>query len=133
MAVFQSRLRLGAAAAVPGPLMAVLWLISVLVLSYMDGGVIGFAACYSASIAIVGVLQVIVTRRHGKIEWRAGRRLIPPLARAAVPLGVAALLITVYYEIDAVLLIHLSSAEEAGLTAPPTASCRRCCSCRPRS
>jgi len=114
MAVFQSRLRSG----LPQMfqlLLAFMWLISVLALSFADAGVVGFAICYSASVATVGTLQVITTTRHGKIEWRAGRRLIAPLARAAIPLGVAALLITIYYEIDAVLLIHLSSSEEAGL------------------
>jgi O-antigen/teichoic acid export membrane protein len=113
MAIFQSRLRSGLPQMF-GLLFAFLWLISVLTLSFLDAGVIAFAACYVGSMTIVATLQIVVTRRHGHIAWREGRKLWKPLARQAIPLGLAALLITIYYEIDAVLLLKLGDSEEAG-------------------
>jgi O-antigen/teichoic acid export membrane protein len=49
------------------------------------------------------------------IAWRGGRRLWRTLVRRAVPLGIAGVLITVYYQIDAVLLLQLAGPHEAGI------------------
>ncbi|HZV73091.1 MAG TPA: flippase [Conexibacter sp.] len=114
MAVFNSRLRAGLALSF-SVLQSVMWL-SVTVVFYLTGASVNaFAVAYIAVLAVICALQLRATRRHAHIAWRAGRAVWKPLMKVAVPLGIASLLITIYYQIDAVLLLQLSSAAEAGL------------------
>jgi O-antigen/teichoic acid export membrane protein len=114
MAVFNSRLRAGLALSF-SVVQSVLWL-GVTVVFYVTGAsVVAFAIAYVAVLAVVCTLQLRATTRHATIAWRAGRALWKPMLRVAVPLGIASILITIYYQIDAVLLLQLADAEEAGV------------------
>lgn len=114
MAVFQTRLRAGLALSF-SVLHSVLWLVAVVVLTVTGGDPVAFAAGYVLAIGVIAVLQIGVTRRHAHIAWRAGRRLWRPLLQVALPLGIAGVLMTVYYQIDSVLLLNLAGPEETGV------------------
>lgn len=114
MAVFNSRLRSGLALSF-SVVQSFLWL-GVTVAFYLSGASVdAFALAYVAVLAIVCTLQVRATRRFAHIDLRGGRALWRPLMKVAVPLGIASILITIYYQIDQVLLLQLSSAEEVGI------------------
>jgi O-antigen/teichoic acid export membrane protein len=114
MAVFNSRLRSGLALSF-SVVQSVLWL-GVMVAFWVAGvGVLAFAIAWVTVLAIVCALQVQATRRYAHIAWQAGRALWRPMMRVAVPLGIASLLITVYYQIDSVLLLKLAGPTEAGV------------------
>ena len=114
MAVFQSRLRAGLVLAFT-ILQGVLWLGAVLALAFTHASVVQFAIAYTLVIGVVAILQVAATERRVHIAWRAGRRLWRPLLRVALPLGIASILITVYYQVDSVLLLQIAGAREAGV------------------
>ncbi|HEU4702449.1 MAG TPA: flippase [Conexibacter sp.] len=113
MAVFNSRLRSGLALSF-SVLQNFLWL-GIVIAFYLTGAdVVDFAIANTIVIAIVCTLQIRAAHRHAHIAWRAGRALWKPLMKVAVPLGIAGVLITIYYQIDSVLLLQLSTNEEAG-------------------
>jgi O-antigen/teichoic acid export membrane protein len=114
MAVFQSRLRSGLALSFT-ILQSFVWLGAVAFLAAIHASVIGFAIAYMLLIALTSTLQLIATRRLANIAWRAGRRLWRPLIRVAIPLGIAGVFITVYYQLDSVLLLQISGQHEAGI------------------
>ncbi len=116
MAVFNSRLRAGLALSF-GVIQSVLWL-GVTVTFYKTGAtVVDFAIAYVSMLAIICTLQLRAAQRYAHIAWRAGRRLWRPLMKVALPLGIASLLITIYYQIDSVLLLQLSTEHETGIYA----------------
>ncbi|MDW5596352.1 flippase [Conexibacter stalactiti] len=114
MAVFQSRLRSGLALSF-SVLQSFIWL-GVCLAFYLTGAtVVAFAIAYVVVLAIISGLQIWTTRRYAHIAWREGRKLWGQLSRTAIPLGIASVLITVYYQIDAVLLLQISGPDEAGI------------------
>jgi O-antigen/teichoic acid export membrane protein len=114
MSVFQSRLRSGLVLSFT-VLQAFLWLGLVVSLAATHASVVGFAIAYTALIGLIAVLQIGVTHRLAHIAWRAGSRLWRPLLRVAIPLGIAGILITIYYQVDSVLLLQISGPHEAGV------------------
>ncbi len=114
MAVFQSRLRPGLELAFT-VLQSLLWLAIVIVLASQHASVVAFAAASVGLLLVIGTAQALTTRHLVHIAWRRGRRLWRTLVRRAVPLGIAGVLITVYYQIDAVLLLQLAGPHEAGI------------------
>jgi O-antigen/teichoic acid export membrane protein len=114
MAVFQSRLRSGLALSFT-VLQSFVWLGAVAFLAADHASVVGFAIAYTLLIAFTSCLQFLATRRLANIAWRAGRALWRPLIRVAIPLGIAGVFITVYYQIDSVLLLQMSGQHEAGI------------------
>jgi O-antigen/teichoic acid export membrane protein len=114
MAVFQSRLRSGIALSFT-VLQSFIWLGAVAFLAAVNASVVGFAIAYTLLIAFTSSLQFLATRRLANIAWRAGRALWRPLIRVAIPLGIAGVFITVYYQIDSVLLLQISGQHEAGI------------------
>lgn len=114
MAVFNSRLRAGLALSF-SVLQSFLWL-GVCVAFYLLGAsVVDFAIAYVAMLTVIGALQLQATRRFAHIAWRAGRELWRPLMRVAIPLGIGGIAVSIYYQIDAVLLLKLADAEETGV------------------
>ena len=113
LAVFTSRLRAGVSMAML-TLQSVAWTAAVVAITLTDGGVLDYAWGFVAASAVVGVAQIAVTRRLASIAFRRGRELWRPLLRVALPLGVAGVLVTVYYRLDAVLVFNISGPEEAG-------------------
>ncbi|HKG37421.1 MAG TPA: flippase [Conexibacter sp.] len=114
MAVFNSRLRAGLALSF-GVIQSVLWLGVTVTFYFTGASVVDFAIAYVIVLAIICTLQLRAAQRYANIAWRAGRRLWKPLMKVAVPLGIASLLITIYYQIDSVLLLQLSTEEETGI------------------
>jgi O-antigen/teichoic acid export membrane protein len=114
MAVFQSRLRSGLALSF-GVLQSFVWLAVVIFLAEVHGSVVAFAAANIGVLAIIASLQFRVTSRVAHIAWRAGRKRWRPLLGVAVPLGIASVLITVYYQIDSVLLLQIAGPRETGI------------------
>lgn len=114
LGLFQARMRAGVGV-VLASLQSVLWLGAVVVLAATGGSVEAFAAASIAVAAAVALLQVQLVRGSVSIAWRRGRALWGPLTRAAIPMGVASVLITVYYQVDSVLLEQIASPHEAGV------------------
>jgi PST family polysaccharide transporter len=96
-------------------LQAFIWLALVGTLAATHASVVGFAIAYTALIALIAVLQVGATHRLAHIAWRAGKQLWRPLLRVAIPLGIAGILITIYYQVDSVLLLQIAGPREAGV------------------
>jgi len=113
MSVFNSRLRSGLALSF-SVLQNFLWLGIVIALYKTNGDVVAFAIANTILIALICGLQIRSAHRHAHIAWRAGRALWRPMMKVALPLGVASILITIYYQIDSVLLLQLSTTDEAG-------------------
>jgi len=113
MAVFNSRLRSGLALSF-SLVQSVLWLAATVAFFVVGASVNAFALGYVLVLAVVCTLQVRATYRYAHIDWRGGRALWRPLMKVAIPLGIASILITIYYQIDAVLLLKLSSPTETG-------------------
>jgi O-antigen/teichoic acid export membrane protein len=113
-AVFQSRMRAGLALSF-SVLSSVLWLGAVIVLTIVHGSVVAFAAANLGQMVIIAALQYRVTSRYAHIAWRAGRAHWRPLFVVALPLGIASVLITVYYQIDSVLLLQIAGPRETGI------------------
>jgi O-antigen/teichoic acid export membrane protein len=114
MAVFQSRLRAGLVLSFT-VLQGVLWLSTVAVLAAMHGSVVAFALAQALIVILISILQVNATRRFAHIAWRAGMRLWRTLLRVALPLGIASVMITIYYQVDSVLLLQIAGPGEAGI------------------
>jgi O-antigen/teichoic acid export membrane protein len=114
MAVFNTRLRAGLALSF-SVLQSFMWLGVTIAFYLLGASVVAFAIAYMLVLVVICTLQLQATRRYAHIAWRAGRALWKPLMRVAVPLGIASILITIYYQIDAVLLLQLSSSREAGI------------------
>jgi O-antigen/teichoic acid export membrane protein len=116
MAVFNSRLRSGLALSF-SLVQSVLWLAATVAFFVVGASVNAFALGYVLVLAVVCTLQVRATYRYANVDWRGGRALWKPLMKVAVPLGIASILITIYYQVDQVLLLQLSSTTEVGVYA----------------
>jgi O-antigen/teichoic acid export membrane protein len=114
MSVFQARMRSGLALSF-SLLSSFIWLGACIALAVLHGSVVAFAAANVGMIVIIALLQIRVTHRYAHIDWRAGRRSWRPLFAVALPLGIASVLISVYYQIDSVLLLQIAGPHEAGI------------------
>lgn len=114
LTVYESRLRSGVALTLT-VLQWCVWLAAVVVLHLEHASVVAFAAVNAAIMFVIAGLQIRVSRRSVRIAWRAGRRLWTTLLRHASPLGVATIMMAVYYQVDSVLLLQLAGAREAGI------------------
>ncbi len=114
MSVFQTRLRPGIPVAI-SMLQSLIWLGTTVGLAIADAGPVGFAIGYSAMLSVIAVVQVQVTRRYARVAWRGVRERWRGLLEIAVPIGLGGVFVTVYYKVDAVLLVELSTPEEAGV------------------
>jgi O-antigen/teichoic acid export membrane protein len=114
MAVFQTRLRSGFVLSF-SVLQGLLCLAAVVVLAAMHASVVAFAAVNTVLIVVMSALQIEATRRFARIAWRAGVALWRPLVRLAIPLGVGSVMITIYYQVDSVLLLQIAGAKESGI------------------
>jgi O-antigen/teichoic acid export membrane protein len=114
LTVFESRLRSGVVLAFT-VLQWLLWLLAVVVLHLEHASVVAFAAVNALILFFIAGLQIQASRHLVEIAWRAGLRLWRPLVRQAIPLGVAVIMITVYYQVDSVLLLQLAGPREAGV------------------
>ncbi|HEV3321029.1 MAG TPA: flippase [Solirubrobacteraceae bacterium] len=114
LAVFQSRLRSGIGLSFT-VLQWLIWLAAVVVLHAEHASVVAFAIVNALILFFISALQIQACRRFVDIAWRAGLRLWRPLLRQAIPLGVATVMITIYYQVDSVLLLQLAGAKETGV------------------
>jgi lipopolysaccharide exporter len=116
MTVFQARMRVGLAQTL-SLLSSVIWLGEIVALAIVHGSVVAFALANIANVFVISLLQVRLTMRYAHIDWRRGRRHWRSMSKVALPLGIASVLITVYYQIDAVLLLQIAGPHEAGIYA----------------
>jgi O-antigen/teichoic acid export membrane protein len=114
MAVFQSRLRAGLVMSI-NVAQYVVWLGVVFGLARSNGSVVAFVAANAALVAVAASVQLQITRKLARVAWREGLRLWRPLIRVAVPLGVASVMITIYWQVDSVLLLQISGPRESGI------------------
>jgi O-antigen/teichoic acid export membrane protein len=114
LAVFDSRVRAGVRIAVMTA-NSVAWLAAIVFLYVTEAGVVSFAIVFVVISALTAALEWGVTKRFARISIRAGRRLWRPLFVQALPLGLAGVLVTVYYRIDSVLVFNISGPDEAGV------------------
>lgn len=114
LAVFQSRLRSGLGLSFT-VLQWFIWLAAVVVLHAEHASVIAFALVNASILFFVSALQIQACRRFVDIAWRAGKRLWRQLLRQAIPIGVATVMITIYYQVDSVLLLQISGTKETGV------------------
>ncbi len=114
LTVFQTRLRGGLVLSFT-VLQGLVWLSAVAALHVTNASTVGFAIANTAVIAFVSAVQLGFTRRYATIAWRAGLALVRPLVRRAIPLGLASVLITIYFQVDSVLLLGIAGAREAGI------------------
>jgi O-antigen/teichoic acid export membrane protein len=114
LTVFETRLRSGVVLSFT-VLQWCMWLAAVVVLHLEHASVVAFALVNTAILFVIAGLQIQASRRYVDIAWRAGLRLWRPLVRQAVPLGVATVMITIYYQVDSVLLLQISGARETGV------------------
>jgi O-antigen/teichoic acid export membrane protein len=112
--VFQSRLRAGLLLSFT-VLQGIVWTCIVATLAYLSASVIAFTAASAILTLLVTIFQVRISLRFARIDWRGGLRLCRRLVRIAVPLGIASVMITIYYQVDSVLLLQISGAREAGI------------------
>lgn len=114
MAVFESRLRPGPGLALTA-LEAVILLGAVGTLTFAGTGILGYALAFVAAALVVGVARLLFLRHFARVALRRGVKLWRPLMRLALPLGIAGVLVAIYYRIDVVLIFNLRGAEEAGI------------------
>jgi O-antigen/teichoic acid export membrane protein len=112
--VFQSRLRAGLLLSFT-VLQGVVWTGVVAILATLDASVVAFTAASAILATLVTILQVRITLRHARIDWRGGLLLWRRLVRIALPLGIASVMITIYYSVDSFLLLQISGAHESGI------------------
>ncbi len=114
LAVFQSRLRSGIGLSFT-VLQWFIWLAAVVALHAEHASVVAFALANAFILFFISALQIQACRQFVDIAWRAGLRLWRPLLRQAIPLGVATVMITIYYQVDSVLLLQIAGATETGV------------------
>lgn len=112
--VFESRLRAGLNSSL-SVLQSFIWLGAVLGLAETNGSVVAFAVADTTLLLAIGLLQLKITRRYARVAWREGLRLWKPLARAALPLGLASIANSIYWQIDSFLLLRIAGASESGI------------------
>jgi O-antigen/teichoic acid export membrane protein len=114
MAVFHSRLRAPLVLTL-NVFQSLLWMVATVVLAAVHGSVVAFAGAYSGILLGVAALRLRLTSSRAEVDLRGGRALWRELAAVAVPLGIASIFISVYYQIDSVLLLELRGARETGV------------------
>jgi O-antigen/teichoic acid export membrane protein len=113
MAVFQARLRAGIQMAVL-TLQGLVWFATVIVLAAFHSDVTIFAVALvgvSLGFAAVNVLTVL---RYARVSLRRGRRLWRALFSVSAPMAIGGLLVTGYYRLDAIFVLNIAGAAEAG-------------------
>jgi O-antigen/teichoic acid export membrane protein len=114
MSVFKSRLQMGI------PLLLsivqnVLWIAAVAVIALTDASVEAVAVACAAILAFVAILQVIAVRTNIEFRFSGAREWWPGLLQIALPVGLGGIFVTIYYQLDAVLLFHIAGADETGV------------------
>lgn len=89
---------------------------AVLVLVFVDAGdTVPLAWIHLAGVAATSVITaIVVLRLSGRPRLEARPRDMVRRFRAGVPLGVSAVMISVYYTVDSVLLGYIKGTEEVG-------------------
>jgi O-antigen/teichoic acid export membrane protein len=114
MTVFQSRLRAALMLSI-NVLQSFIWLAAVLVLAAGGASVVAFAAANAALIIGISIVQLQTTRKLARVAWRSGLSLWKPLTRIAVPLGIAGVMTSIYWQVDSVLLLQIAGPTESGI------------------
>jgi O-antigen/teichoic acid export membrane protein len=114
LTVFDSRVRAEIRIGVM-TLNSIAWLAAIVVLDLEGVDIVAFAVAFVILAFVMAGVHWGVTRRFARIALREGRRLWRPLLRVALPLGIAGVLVTIYYRVDSVLIFNIKGPEEAGV------------------
>ncbi|MCB0882600.1 MAG: oligosaccharide flippase family protein [Thermoleophilia bacterium] len=90
------------------------WLALVIALAASGASLAWVATAFLASSVALAAITVLVCRRHCRPVWAGAGRRAGSLLRAAAPLGFSAVLTTLYYRLDGILLLHIGGAAAAG-------------------
>jgi O-antigen/teichoic acid export membrane protein len=91
------------------------WAAAVGAIALADGGMVALAIAFVGTVALVAALQAVLALRAMRVPFRGSSRLWPAIARAAAPLGAAAVLTLAYARIDQALVFALAGYRDAGL------------------
>jgi len=80
-----------------------------------DTGAFEFAWAGVAGLAVAGVVTLVpVLRREGRPALVLDRRRLAGRFKTGVPLGIAAVMVSIYYSLDSVMLGYLRTTEDVG-------------------
>jgi O-antigen/teichoic acid export membrane protein len=112
-ASLELRLRLGWVS-IADTVEAVATVAGVLLLIRGDAGPEPFLWLYVALKLVNGAIVTAAALRMGEFAWRLVASVWAPLLRAAVPLGLAGLLMALYYRLDVLILAAMKPHEDVG-------------------
>lgn len=95
-------------------LQSTVWLAMVALLVWIDAGIVAFAAAFALTAALQSVITILVMRRYVRISFDGWRREEWRILKTAVPMGLAGVLTTAYYRVDAILVYEIAGADQAG-------------------
>ncbi|MDQ6804107.1 MAG: flippase [Actinomycetota bacterium] len=113
-ATFQLRLR-NSLSMVVLTVNSVLWTAGVVLIAARDGGLVPFAIAFVFAAAVSSAVNAVLALRISKVNLRTSVALWRELARVALPLGIAGVMITAYVRLDQILLFVIAGARDAGL------------------
>jgi O-antigen/teichoic acid export membrane protein len=93
---------------------AVVTVAATFVLMERDAGVESFLWLYAAMKLLNAAIVTAAALRLGTFAWRFAPETWRPVLRAAIPLGVAGVLMALYYRLDVVILARLQPAADVG-------------------
>jgi O-antigen/teichoic acid export membrane protein len=94
---------------------SVLWTTAVIALAPDSGDLAVLAFVFVLITAATAALRLALALRHARIRWTDTAALRGDLARLALPIGLASVLIFAYGRIDQILVFELAGARDAGL------------------
>jgi O-antigen/teichoic acid export membrane protein len=94
---------------------SVLWTGSAVAVAVLSGGIVAMSVAFVGSMVLMVALQMIAVRRLATIRLRGSRPLWGPVAKFALPVGVALSLTFAYGRIDQVLVFQLAGSDAAGI------------------
>lgn len=95
-------------------LKSVLWLIAVLLVAALDGGLVALAIALIVTNGIGALVLAISALRITRIHVRPSRAMLVRLVRVGAPVGIAGLLVLAYARIDQLLVFQIAGAADAG-------------------
>ena len=94
---------------------SVIWGAAVLVIYLSDGGLVPLAAAFTVVAALTALIQTAAALRLVRPQLPPPRASIVEVARIAIPVGLAGLLVLAYARIDQLLVFSIAGNVEAGL------------------
>lgn len=94
---------------------SVLWTATAAAIALAGGGMVAFAFAFVGAAAAATAVNVMLGMRMASVQLAGSRRIWGELARAALAVGGAGLLVTAYVRIDQLIVFETVGARQAGL------------------